>query len=162
VTGDASDNVRDQCLKAGAVSVIYKPIDRSLLLDTIRRFTAPSLKMTSLERRAVHSGLKKVLIVDDNPDLRTIFARSFDHRHFAVTIAADGIEAIERLEEEQPDILILDINMPRLSGFDVLRHLRENKRALEMKIVVVTGNTMTITAPQADLADLLLVKPSQH
>jgi chemosensory pili system protein ChpA (sensor histidine kinase/response regulator) len=105
------------------------------------------------------ASLKKVLIVDDNPDLRAIFARTFDRRHFLVEVAVDGVDAIERLQTELPDVLILDVNMPRLSGFDVLRYVRQNQKTKDIKVVVVTGNCMAIQAPEAEYADLLLVKP---
>ncbi len=103
--------------------------------------------------------LKKVLIVDDNPDLRVIFARSFDQRYFSVHVAVDGVEAIEYLQNELPDVLILDVNMPKLSGFDVLRYVRKNQRTKDVKVVIVTGNCMAIQAPEAEYADLLLIKP---
>jgi CheY-like chemotaxis protein len=103
--------------------------------------------------------LKKVLIVEDNPDLRFIFARTFDRRHFSVHVAVDGVEAIESLQAELPDILILDVNMPRLSGFDVLRYVRSNPRTRNIKVVMVTGNAMAMQSPDAEEADLLLIKP---
>jgi two-component system cell cycle response regulator DivK len=103
--------------------------------------------------------LKKVLIAEDNPDLREIFARTFHHYHFSVEVAEDGIETIESLKLELPDVLILDVNMPRLSGFDVLRYVRQNQRTKDIKVVVVTGNCMAMQAPEAEYADLLLVKP---
>lgn len=108
---------------------------------------------------SVEGSLKKVLVVDDNADLRTIFARVFDHNHFSVHIAVDGIEALELIEAEPPDILILDVNMPRLNGFEVLRLVRENPQAQHTKIVLVTGNTIAVQAPEAEAADLLLIKP---
>ena len=107
----------------------------------------------------VTDSLKKVLIVDDNPDLRFIFARTFDRRHFSVHVAVDGVEAIESLQAELPDVLILDVNMPRLSGFDVLRYVRQNQRTKDVKVVLVTGNCMAIQEPEAKYADLLLIKP---
>lgn len=103
--------------------------------------------------------LKKVLVVDDNPDLRAIFARAFDRRHFSVQVAVDGVEAIESIQTELPEVLILDLNMPRLSGFDVLRYVRENQRTKDVKVIVVTGNCMAMQAPETEFADLLLIKP---
>lgn len=102
---------------------------------------------------------KKVLVVDDNPDLRAIFARAFDRRHFAVQVAVDGGEAIERLQTELPDVLILDLNMPKISGFDVLNYVRQNQNTKDVKVIIVTGNCMAMQAPEAEFADLLLIKP---
>jgi len=105
------------------------------------------------------SQLKKVLIVDDNPDLRFIFTRTFDRRDFLVDSASNGLEAIERLQNDPPDIMILDVNMPGISGFDVLRYVRQNEKTKNMKVVLVTGNCMAMQAPEAEGADLLLIKP---
>lgn len=102
---------------------------------------------------------KKVLVVDDNPDLRAIFARAFDRRHFAVQVAVDGGEAIEHLKTELPDVLILDLNMPKVSGFDVLNYVRQNQNTKDVKVIIVTGNCMAMQAPEAEFADLLLIKP---
>lgn len=101
----------------------------------------------------------KILIVEDNADLRTIFSFAFNRRYFSVEVATDGVEAIEQLNREVPDIVILDINMPRLSGYDVLRHVRSNPRTQDVKVVVVTGNIMAMQAPEVEFADLLLIKP---
>lgn len=103
--------------------------------------------------------LKKVLIADDNPDLREIFARTFDRRHFDVQVVKDGQEAVDYLQTELPDVLILDVNMPRLNGFEVLRFVRQNQRTKDIKIVLVTGNCMAMQDPTAEFADLLLIKP---
>ncbi len=159
ITADNSTKLEQQCLISGAVAVMHKPISRFHLLNTIRRFAGTSNRLASEQRHTLHADLKKVLVVDDHPDLRAIFARTFDRRHFAVTIASDGVEAIERLQEELPDILILDINMPRLSGYEVLRYVRQNQGTQDLKVIVVTGNTMAMTAPEAEFADLLLIKP---
>lgn len=162
LTADVSSETMERCLEAGCVGVMHKPVSRFLLLDTIRRFTDSSFIETTevpIVDSADRTHLKKVLIVDDNPDLRIIFARTFDRRHFSVQVATDGIQAIECLKNELPDILILDINMPRLNGFEVLKYVRENQTTQEIKVVIVTGNYMAMQAPEAEYADLLLIKP---
>lgn len=103
--------------------------------------------------------MRKVLIVEDNADLRAIFSFAFNRRYFIVDVATDGVEALDYLNRERPDIVILDINMPRLSGYDVLRHVRANPQTQDIKIVVVTGNIMALQAPEAEFADMLLIKP---
>jgi DNA-binding response OmpR family regulator len=64
--------------------------------------------------------MKQVLIAEDDSDLRTIFARIFLISAFEVRLAVDGRETLAQLAEAVPDILILDINMPHISGLDVL------------------------------------------
>lgn len=111
------------------------------------------------ENRNFETRLKRVLIAEDNEDLRTIFARTFDKRHFEVNVAKDGVIAMQMLEGALPDVLILDVNMPNMSGFEVLRRVRDSERMRAIKIVLVTGNCMAIHSPEAELADLVLIKP---
>ncbi len=161
VTGDTNEELQQLCLAAGALQVLYKPFSRFVLLDIIRRYTDARNVMVSPNpiEQPNDALLKKVLIVDDNPDLRTIFARTFDPLYFDVHVASDGMEALEHLQADLPDVLILDINMPRLSGFDVLRQVRANQTTKDVKVVVVTGNVTAMQAPEAEYADLLLIKP---
>jgi two-component system response regulator VicR len=101
--------------------------------------------------------MKSVLIAEDNDDLRTIFYKAFDKTIFNITLAIDGEEAITRIDELLPDIIILDVDMPKISGFGVLDYLQETNR--HPKVILVTGNTIAADAPQAEFADLVLVKP---
>ena len=101
--------------------------------------------------------MKNVLIAEDNNDLRNIFSKSFDKTIFDVRLAIDGEEAIAKINELLPDIIILDVDMPKVSGFGVLDYLKETNR--RPKVILVTGNTIAADAPQAEFADLVLVKP---
>ncbi len=162
ITGDNSIEVQTQCFDAGCIDIIYKPVKRFLILDGIRRYTNLTIEQASnvpVKADEQQSRLKKVLIAEDNVDLRAIFARAFDKSHFLVNVAVDGAEAIEYLQHELPDVLILDINMPNVSGLEVLRYVRENQQTKDIKVVVVTGNVMAMQAPEAEYADLLLIKP---
>lgn len=102
---------------------------------------------------------RSVLVVDDNPDLRTVFSRAFNRQDFAVRMAADGCEAIASLDESPPDVMILDLNMPNLDGMGVLKHLRARPGGEDVKVIVVTGNPIAASTPEAQMADLVLIKP---
>ncbi len=103
--------------------------------------------------------MKKILIAEDNADLQYIFGMTFNAQEFDVRMASDGEEVIERLQAELPDILLLDINMPKKSGLEVLSYIRCQDIASHMKIIVVTGNYLAQQSPETDVADLFLVKP---
>lgn len=158
LTGDASLEMRHQCLEAGCSAVLHKPVSRFLLLETIQRLVAASPSKPALRGEQVQS-LKKVLIVEDNPDLRAIFARTFDRQHFSVHVVDNGLQALCYLETEMSDLIILDVNIPYLSGLEVLRSVRENPRAEHVKVVLVTGNCTAVHTPEAQTADLILLKP---
>ena len=144
--------------------MLHKPVGRFLLLDTIRAYSELKVTPTNLNalnppNGATADNKKKVLIAEDNRDLREIFSHTFNPRSFSVKVAVDGREALSQLEQEIPDILILDVNMPYMTGLEVLTRVRQDARMKHMKVIVVTGNAMATHAPEAELADLFLVKP---
>jgi DNA-binding response OmpR family regulator len=66
-----------------------------------------------------------VLIVDDEPDIRELVTAALESEGYAVVAAASGIEAMERLEKDAPDVVVLDVMMPVISGLEVLQHIRQ-------------------------------------
>src|SRR6478672_8212336 len=66
-----------------------------------------------------------VLVVDDEPQIRRALRAGLEHRGYAVTLAASGEEGLDQAALHPPDIVILDLAMPGLDGFDVCRQLRE-------------------------------------
>jgi CheY-like chemotaxis protein len=103
--------------------------------------------------------MKRVLIAEDDLDLRDIFSRAFAKRCYDVQVARDGQETLECLNLDSPDVLLLDINMPRVSGLDVLTYIHQRPELRDIKIIVITGSTKAVYAPQIEYADLLLTKP---
>ena len=102
---------------------------------------------------------KRVLIVEDNPDLLDIFRLAFNAGAFDVYLAKDGEAAIEQMQALQPDVLVLDINLPKLTGLDVLDYIKKQQANVNIKVIVATGNTVAIQDERARGADLLLMKP---
>ena len=80
----------------------------------------------------------KVLIVEDNSDVRRLYAIGLNQRGFAVKLAANGAEAMERIVAERPDVILLDWIMPLMDGGEVLRRLSENGSA-GIPIIVISG-----------------------
>jgi len=68
----------------------------------------------------------KILVVDDDPDIVKATRRVLESRSYQVITAQDGKECLERIREEEPDLIIMDLLMPKLDGFGVCRELREN------------------------------------
>ncbi|MBX3085592.1 MAG: response regulator [Anaerolineae bacterium] len=104
------------------------------------------------------SSRKRVLIAEDNEDISIIFSYALNQK-FEVETAANGKEALAMIERDSPDLLVLDINMPYVSGIDVLHSLREHQTKHPMKIIVATGNAIAATDPIMEYADMTLVKP---
>ena len=83
--------------------------------------------------------LKTVLVVDDDPDARDFLATVLQDNGFVATTAKDGIEAIEMIEQQQPDLIALDITMPEKSGVAVYRRLKESEQLSGIPVIIVTG-----------------------
>src|SRR3989441_3097880 len=94
------------------------------------------------------TGKPKVLIVEDNSDVRRLYAIGLNQRGFEVKLAANGAEAVERIDAERPDVILLDWLMPLMDGGEVLRKLSDNGSA-SIPIIVISGQP----APPADQLD---------
>lgn len=83
--------------------------------------------------------MKKILIVDDEPNIVMSLEYIFKKENFEVFIARDGAEAIQIVENDIPDIMILDIMMPNVDGFQVLKHLKGNEDLNEIKVIFLSA-----------------------
>jgi len=83
---------------------------------------------------------KKILVVDDEPDVRNFLASCIEDAGFIVNTAVDGQDALEKVEADTPDLITLDMVMPRKSGIKVIRTLRENEKYANLPIIVITAH----------------------
>jgi CheY-like chemotaxis protein len=81
----------------------------------------------------------KILVVDDDPDIRVAITTILESQDYEVDTASDGVEALERLRQEVPDLLILDLLMPRKDGFEVIKELRGNPKYAKLPILILTS-----------------------
>ncbi|TPN82458.1 response regulator transcription factor [Aquimarina algicola] len=104
---------------------------------------------------------KKILIVDDEPNIVMSLEYSFKKKDFEVFIARDGSEAIEILKSKTPDVVLLDIMMPNVDGYQTLEYIKSNQDTKNIKVVFLTAKNK-----EADIqkgihmgVDKYLVKP---
>lgn len=102
-----------------------------------------------------------ILIVDDYPDALDIWAIFLRSSGYRVSTAADGAEAIEKAEQLLPDLIVLDLELPRISGFDVARRLRSNPETQSIPLIAATGYSHIRQLDRAREAgfDEIVVKP---
>jgi CheY-like chemotaxis protein len=86
--------------------------------------------------------MTKILIAEDNAVNRELLRELLEVRGYTVVEACDGEEALRMIEQTQPDLLLLDIGMPVLDGFAVVRKIRENPRLASLPVVAVTAYAM--------------------
>lgn len=82
---------------------------------------------------------KKVLVVEDEPDLREALKTVLTQEGFAVTVAENGEEGLSLALEEKPNLVLLDVVMPKMDGLAVLKKLREDEWGARVKIIVMTA-----------------------
>jgi putative two-component system response regulator len=111
--------------------------------------------------RTVQGPRARILVVDDNPSISTLLQQVLAGEGYEVIVAADGLEAIARVAERKPDLILLDLDMPRLHGDEVCRRLKQDPATRFIPIVIVTGQgeLQHKLAAWEDGADDFLTKP---
>ncbi|MGZ3626360.1 MAG: response regulator [Ktedonobacteraceae bacterium] len=106
----------------------------------------------------------KILIADDSIYIRQSLNMTLSHEGYAVVEAVDGLEALDQLSKESPDLLLLDIEMPNLNGYDVLSIVRNHQEFSALKIIMLTSRSSEKHKRRANElgANAYLMKPCTH
>lgn len=143
-------------LASGAVVLIYNPVALTAVYGTqIRQLGAglPALLDAQAAQQLQHamapqvplSGMQAasqvplVMVVDDSITVRRVSQRLLQREGYRVVTAADGLQALEQLQEELPCVVLSDIEMPRMDGFDLLRNIRAQARLQHLPIIMITS-----------------------
>ncbi|TKJ29387.1 MAG: response regulator [Chloroflexi bacterium B3_Chlor] len=81
----------------------------------------------------------KLLVVDDDPDILDAITTILGTQPYSIETARDGVECLDKVREDTPDLIILDLLMPRKDGFAVVRELRENPKYAKVPILILTS-----------------------
>ncbi|HEX6363159.1 MAG TPA: response regulator, partial [Albitalea sp.] len=134
-------------LASGSVALIYNPVALATLYGAqARAATVASLQApveqpdepaAVIERARAQAPL--VLVVDDSLTVRRVTQRLLVREGYRVALAKDGLDALERLAEELPVLVLSDIEMPRMDGFDLVRNIRSDARLRELPVIMITS-----------------------
>ncbi len=130
ISGDRRIETRVAAIEAGGSRFFEKPIAEEAFGESLRQF----LRISQAQQG-------RVLIVDDDPDVLEHYSRHLRFAGLTVEQLLSADTLVERLEEMRPDVLLLDVNLPRVSGIDVCRALRRSERWELLPILVVTSRT---------------------
>ena len=83
--------------------------------------------------------MKKVLLVEDDPFLIDIYTTKLKGSGFVIQVATDGNEAINKIKEEKPDLIVLDIVLPHVDGWEILRSVKADKKLADTKVIVLSN-----------------------
>ena len=98
------------------------------------------------------------LIVEDEPDLATIFSEALKSAGFETKVIADGQVALTELESIVPNVVVLDLHLPHVSGKDILDYIRADNRFDQTNVLIATADA-SMAEMLEDQADLVLLKP---
>ncbi len=90
----------------------------------------------------------KLVIIEDEPSILRLYEAKFKHEGFAVITASDGKDGLHIIQKEQPDIVLLDLRMPHMSGDEVLAHMRSNDWGASIRVIVLTNLSRDEAPPQ--------------
>ena len=136
-------------LASGAVALIYNPV----ALASVYGEQARQLRQTAVKLDAagavpgqpakalvgMANQVPLILVVDDSITVRRVTQRLLKREGYRVTLAADGLQALEKLQEEKPTVVLSDIEMPRMDGFDLARNIRGDEHLKDLPIIMITS-----------------------
>ncbi|MFC2091548.1 PleD family two-component system response regulator [Elusimicrobiota bacterium] len=104
---------------------------------------------------------RKILIADDDSDILKFIQINLEKNEYDVVTASDGYEVIDKLASEKPDLILLDINMPKMTGLEILSSIKENPVTRDIPVIMVTAESEGTVFEQAveRQADGYIVKP---
>jgi two-component system cell cycle response regulator DivK len=104
---------------------------------------------------------QRVLLVDDYPDARDMYGEYLEYSGYDVIQASNGIEALERALEDRPDIILMDLSLPVMDGWEATRRLKANQRTASIPVVALTGHALAGIFEGAQKAgcDAFVTKP---
>ena len=130
-------------LASGAVALIYNPVALATLYGdsalALMRSADDDAGAPVAKPEAVASAAPLVLVVDDSLTVRRVTQRLLVREGYRVVLAKDGLDALERLAEERPQVVLSDIEMPRMDGFDLVRNLRADARLADLPVIMITS-----------------------
>lgn len=105
--------------------------------------------------------MTRILVAEDEKDIRELIAFTLRFAGFDVLTATNGVEAIEMAEAEKPDLVILDVRMPKMSGYEACRRLKENPQTAKLPVVFLSakGQDSEIQQGLASGAEEYILKP---
>lgn len=131
-------------LASGAVALIYNPVALASLYGEearqwIRRQQAEGARGAHTAKTRPGTQVPLVLVVDDSITVRRVTQRLLKREGYRVALAADGMQALERLREELPVVVLCDIEMPRMDGFEFVGQLRATPQWSDLPVVMITS-----------------------
>jgi chemosensory pili system protein ChpA (sensor histidine kinase/response regulator) len=144
-------------LADGRIALIVNPVQLAQRARAAAPREAPEPAVTA-------SAAPVVMVVDDSLTVRKVAGRLLEREGYQVLMAKDGVDALEQMKDTRPDIMLVDIEMPRMDGFDLTRHVRGEPRTRDIPIIIITSRTAEKHRARAEElgVNVFLGKPFQE
>jgi chemosensory pili system protein ChpA (sensor histidine kinase/response regulator) len=143
ITSRTGEKHRQRALDIGVNRYMGKPYQESELLDNIK--TLVQEQRSGIQQPAAveepQRTMPLVMVVDDSLTVRRVTSKLLERHKMDVVTAQDGVDAVSKLEDSVPDIMLLDIEMPRMDGFELATQMRNDDRYKDVPIIMITSRT---------------------
>lgn len=150
ITSHDTQENRERASQVGVHALLKKPYKETELLETIQEIIqesavqAPEVTETAsvetIEARPTDY-VPTVMVVDDSITVRRMTERFLERNNLAAVTARDGVDALTQLQEKKPDVILLDVEMPRMDGFELTVSIRNDEQLKDIPIVMITSRT---------------------
>ena len=124
---------QDSQYRHGILDYVSKPFKQEELVTKVKNF------FDKLQNKATHT----VLVVDDDPDIVDVIALCLKDSRIGSEKAYNGPEALQKAGTQKIDLVLLDINMPGMNGFEVIKHLKADPKTCDLPVIVLTGTYLS-------------------
>lgn len=129
-----------QCISMGAVDYVVKPFESRLLKNRVKRVIERSILGKAENAIPCHANtIMKILVVDDSEINREILQQRLTNYGYQVEMAVDGLDGLEKLKQESFDLILLDIMMPGLDGYEILERVKSDAKLKEIPVVMISA-----------------------
>lgn len=125
----------------GEVILILNPVKLLQRSDVKKVFNTPLAKLTAAAALKKSARPPSVMVVDDSLTVRKVTCRLLEREGCEILIAKNGKEAVEILRETVPDVMLIDLEMPKMNGFELIRHVRANPETAKIPIIIISSRT---------------------
>src|SRR2546421_2065189 len=115
--------------------------------------------VSALQSETVVQRRPLILVVDDDLDARTIYRQYLKHVGCRVVTARDGLSALDKAVQHRPDVIVMDLAMPRLDGWEATKRLKRTKLTRKIPVIVLSAVQMSGDGARAAGCDAFLAKP---
>jgi CheY-like chemotaxis protein len=152
-------DMQSKGLSLGAADYLVKPFEEDQVLETVQSL------LETVDTRATNGQrhFTKILVVDDDKDIVAWLKKALTNNDFKVSGAYNGKEALQLARANQPDLILLDLKMPDMDGFEVIEQLKDDELTANIPVIVITGSSIDKKRDKIKMVGLdakhLLTKP---